>query len=110
MIRRAVEASGRSCVFSLAQRNNGPEIWRDLRQYSADAMGDGVNIRAVVPPRAIGLLPGLDGSQYPFSVDASYRQIAHLLVACSEERGVGKECVSTGKSRWSRNHTKHKGE
>ena len=81
MLRRAVAASGHPCVFSLAQRNNGPEIWKDLLRFSADAVKDGVNIRPVVPPRAIGLLLGLEGSQNPFSGCASYRKIAHLPVA-----------------------------
>jgi N-acyl-D-aspartate/D-glutamate deacylase len=48
---------------------------------SADAARDGVSMRPVVPPRPIGILLGLDGSQHPFAATASYRAIAHLPLA-----------------------------
>ena len=81
MLRRVIEASGRNCVFSLAQRNKGPVIWKDLLQYADEAIRDGVQIRPVTPPRAIGMLLGLEGSQNPFSGTASYCKIKHLPVA-----------------------------
>src|SRR3546814_12171225 len=49
----------------------------------------------------------------PRAVDADRRERARLseagpaLVARSEERRVGKECVSTCRSRWSRYHQKN---
>ena len=81
MLRRVVERSGRTAVFSLAQRNSGPVVWRDLLDAAGEAIRDGVSIRPVVAPRAIGLLLGLEGSQNPFSGTASYRSIAHLPLA-----------------------------
>ncbi|MBN8896617.1 MAG: amidohydrolase family protein, partial [Rhodospirillales bacterium] len=81
MLRRVVEASGRPAVFSLAQRHSRPEVWRDLLAYADAAARDGVPIRPVVAPRAIGLLLGLSGSQNPFSGCRSYRAIAHLPLA-----------------------------
>jgi len=81
MIRRVTEASGRPTVFTLTQRHKRPEVWRDLLRYADDANSDGVPIRPVVAPRAIGVLLGLTGSQNPFSGTPAYKSIAHLPLA-----------------------------
>ncbi|MBV9250722.1 MAG: amidohydrolase family protein, partial [Acetobacteraceae bacterium] len=81
MLRRVVEASGRPAVFTLTQRHSRPEVWRDLMRYADKAIGEGVNMRPVVAPRAIGVLLGLTGSQNPFSGAPSYRAIADLPLA-----------------------------
>ena len=81
MFRRVVEKSGRPAVFSLAQGNSKPDMWKELLGYADAAIGDGVSIRPVVPPRGIGLLLGLEGSQNPFSGTPTYKAIAHLPVA-----------------------------
>ncbi len=78
MIRRVAEASGRPLVFSLSQRHTQGDIWRDLLELSSEAARDGVLIRPVVAPRAIGVLLGLEGSQNPFSGTPSYKSIARL--------------------------------
>jgi N-acyl-D-aspartate/D-glutamate deacylase len=78
MLRRVTEASGRPTVFTLNQRHARPEVWRDLLRYAGDAARDGVSIRPVVAPRAIGVLLGLTGSQNPFSGTPTYRSIAAL--------------------------------
>ena len=76
MLRRVVEASGRPTVFTLTQRHARPEVWRDLLRYADKAAADGVPIRPVVAPRAIGVLLGLTGSQNPFSGTPTYKSIA----------------------------------
>lgn len=81
MVRRVVEACGRPCVFTLTQRHGRPEVWRDLLAGADKANADGLSIRPVVAPRAIGVLLGLSGSQNPFAGCRTYRQIAHLPVA-----------------------------
>ncbi|MSO77726.1 MAG: D-aminoacylase [Alphaproteobacteria bacterium] len=86
MLRRVVEASGRNAVFTLAQRNNGPESWPDLLRYADDAIRAGTSIRPVIAPRAIGLLLGLEGSQNPFSGTRSYCTIAKLSIADRVQR------------------------
>ena len=78
MIRRVAEASGRPVVFSLSQRHSQGEVWRDLLDMAGEAARDGVPIRPVVAPRAIGILLGLEGSQNPFSGTPSYKRIASL--------------------------------
>jgi N-acyl-D-aspartate/D-glutamate deacylase len=81
MLRRVVEACGRPAVFTLTQRHSRPEVWRDLLSHADQAARDGVPIRPVVAPRAVGLLLGLTGSQNPFSGCRSYMAIAHLPLA-----------------------------
>ncbi|MEQ8332074.1 amidohydrolase family protein [Nisaea sp.] len=78
MLRRIVENSGRTAVFTLNQRHNRPDFWRDLLRLAGEAANDGLSIRPVVAPRPIGILLGLEGSQNPFSGTATYRSIADL--------------------------------
>ncbi len=81
MLRRVVEASGRPAVFTLTQRHARPEVWRDLLANAEKALADGVPIRPVFGPRAVGVLLGLTGSQNPFSGCPSYKAIADLPLA-----------------------------
>src|SRR3546814_15364214 len=68
---------------------------------------------------AQGARPGIDGLRYATDIrmladqaQRASREIGELMVAAhhrkmkarSEERGVGKECVMTGRSRWSPCH------
>ncbi len=81
MLRRVVAACGRPAVFSLSQRHDRTEDWKTLLALSDAAAAEGLPIRPVFPPRAIGILLGLLGSQNPFSGTPSYKAIAHLPLA-----------------------------
>ncbi len=81
MLRRVVEKCGRNAVFSLTQRHDRTEVWKELMALSNQAVEDGLSIRPVAPPRAIGILLGLEGSQNPFSGTPTYKSIAHLPLA-----------------------------
>ncbi|HYZ22074.1 MAG TPA: amidohydrolase family protein [Rhodopila sp.] len=81
MVRRVTEACGRPTVFTLTQRHARPEVWRDLLKQADKAAADGVPIRPVVAPRAIGVLLGLTGSQNPFFGCDTYQTIVHLPAA-----------------------------
>ncbi len=78
MLRRVVEKSGRPAVFSLTQRHepHRQSQWKELLACSNQAIKDGLSIRPVTPPRAIGVLLGLEGSQNPFSGTPTYKSIA----------------------------------
>jgi N-acyl-D-aspartate/D-glutamate deacylase len=78
MVRRIMEASGRPLVFSLNQRHDRTEAWKDLLALSTKAAADGLPIRCVAPPRPIGALLGLTGSQNPFAGTRTMRSLAHL--------------------------------
>nr|WP_314070123.1 amidohydrolase family protein [uncultured Roseococcus sp.] len=81
MIRRVAAASGRPVVFSLTARHDRTEAWKELLSLSDDAAANGLDIRPVFPPRPIGILLGLVGSQNPFSGCPSYKEVAHLSPA-----------------------------
>ena len=78
MLRRVVEAAGCPMVFSLSQHHERTGAWKELLALSSQAAREGANMRPVVPPRPIGILLGLNGSQNPFAATPSYRAIAHL--------------------------------
>jgi N-acyl-D-aspartate/D-glutamate deacylase len=78
IVRRVVEATGQPVLFSLTARHDRTEAWKELLALSDAAAADGLPIRPVFPPRPIGILLGLQGSQNPFSGCASYKEIAHL--------------------------------
>jgi len=78
MVRRVTEATGQPVLFSLTARHDRTEAWKELLALSDRAAADGLPIRPVFPPRPIGILLGLNGSQNPFSGCASYKEIAHL--------------------------------
>jgi len=76
MLRRIAEASGRPILFSLSQRHSQPDIWKPILDMAGAAAAEGLSIRPVVAPRAIGTLLGLSASQNPFSGTPSYKSIA----------------------------------
>ncbi len=78
LIRRVAERAGRPMVFTLTARHDRTEHWKILLGLSNKAAAEGVQIRPVFPPRAVGILMGLQGSQNPFSGTDSYKAIAHL--------------------------------
>ncbi len=78
IVRRVVEATGQPVLFSLTARHDRTEAWKELLALSDAAAAGGLPIRPVFPPRPIGILLGLNGSQNPFAGCPSYREIAHL--------------------------------
>jgi N-acyl-D-aspartate/D-glutamate deacylase len=80
MVRRIVEKTGRPLVFSLSQRHDRTGAWKELLALSDQAAADGLSIRPVFPPRPIGILLGLQGSQNPFSGCPSFRSLDGMSV------------------------------
>ena len=78
IVRRVVEATGTPVLFSLTARHDRTEAWKELLAMSDAAAAQGLPIRPVFPPRPIGILLGLQGSQNPFAGCPSYKEIAHL--------------------------------
>jgi len=78
MVRRIAERCGRPIVFSLTARHDRTEVWKELLALSNAAAAEGLPIRPVFPPRPIGILLGLLGSQNPFSGTPTYKSIAAL--------------------------------
>lgn len=78
MVRRLVATSGRPLSFTLSQRHNDPDSWREGLVLLEQAARDGLSIKGQVAPRPAGVLMGLQGSQNPFSDHPSYAKIAKL--------------------------------
>ncbi len=81
LFRSIVAESGRPLNFSLIPTPVRPE---NLDYFVADiaaANAEGVPINAQFSPRTAGMLFGLDLSYHPFSLNPSYREIAHLPLA-----------------------------
>jgi N-acyl-D-aspartate/D-glutamate deacylase len=79
ILKRVAQKSGRPMVYTLAQRNSLPEMFAQLLEMNRKAYEEeGVNIRPVFPPRAIGILLGLQASQTPFSGCPTFKTLNHL--------------------------------
>jgi N-acyl-D-aspartate/D-glutamate deacylase len=76
LFRRMAEASGRPLSFSLLQTRR--DSWRRLLGLLDDANAAGVEMRAQVAPRAVGLLLGLQCTLHPLLTNEVYRDVADL--------------------------------
>ncbi|HET7522546.1 MAG TPA: amidohydrolase family protein, partial [Acidimicrobiales bacterium] len=75
-----MRSSGRPLSISLAQFRPGPGYRRQLEAIDK-ANREGLQMRAQVAARAIGLMIGLEGSVNPLKGSASYRELEHLPLA-----------------------------
>lgn len=75
------EISGRPLTFSMVQADVVPNQWRDLMDRLDAAAARGINIKAQVAGRPVGLMLGLQGSVHPFITRPSYQTIADLPLA-----------------------------
>ncbi len=78
LLREMVEVSGRPMSISIAQNDYVPDQWRRLLELIDQAVADGLPMKGQVPPRAIGLLLGLQATLHPFVASATYSHIAEL--------------------------------
>ena len=81
ILRDCAKVSGRPLSFTLLQRDAMPEKWRAVMQRVAIAREAGLDIKAQVACRPIGMVHGLECSMNPFFLTAGYATIAHLPLA-----------------------------
>ncbi len=81
ILRDCAKVSGRPLSFTLLQRDAMPEKWRAVMERVAKARTDGMDIKAQVACRPIGMVHGLECSMNPFFLTAGYATIAHLPLA-----------------------------
>jgi N-acyl-D-aspartate/D-glutamate deacylase len=77
-MREMAAASGRPLSISIAQHERRPLQYRKALEALAAANADGLEMRAQVAARAIGILVGLQGSINPLRGCATYRELADL--------------------------------
>ncbi len=78
IFRRMVEASGRPFSVSLAQSPAAPNSFRTILNWIKQANDDGLEMRAQVAGRPVGLLLGLGLTLNPFSAHETYKRIENL--------------------------------
>ncbi len=78
LFRQLAEVSGRPISFSLLEKKYNPELPDVLLRMVGQANRDGLEIRAQVFPRPIGMLFGLELSFHPFRFHPSFREIEEL--------------------------------
>ena len=78
LLRDVAQASGRPLSFTLLQHDFLPERWREVMRRVGLAREQGLDIKAQVACRAIGMIHGLECSMHPFFLAPSYVAIAQL--------------------------------
>jgi N-acyl-D-amino-acid deacylase len=81
LIRDVAKASGRPLSFTLLQHDFLPDRWREVMRRTGIARADGLDIKAQVACRPVGMIHGLECSMHPFFLAASYVAIANLPLA-----------------------------
>ncbi len=78
MLEHLARVSGRPLSFSLAQSGRSPEGWRMMLQKLEMAVDSGLDMKAQVCGRPVGLLLGLELTLNPFTYHPAFAGIAHL--------------------------------
>ena len=81
ILRDCARVSGRPLSFTLLQRDHMPDKWRTVMDRVATARSEGLDIKAQVACRPIGMVHGLECSMQPFFLTEGYKAIAHLPLA-----------------------------
>ncbi|MFC5952262.1 amidohydrolase family protein [Pseudonocardia lutea] len=78
LLREMVAASGRPLSFSLLQFPQAPERHRAILAMTEQAWADGLEIRAQVAARPVGLILGLENTLNPFMTNPVWQRLADL--------------------------------
>ncbi len=73
--------SGRPVSYTVQQDPDAPERWRDLISLAESLAAEGLDVKAQVAPRPIGVLLGLEASVNVFTPTRAYHSIAGLPLA-----------------------------
>ena len=81
ILAECARVSGRPLSFTLLQRDAMPAKWRAVMQRVDAARVQGLDIKAQVACRPIGMVHGLECSMQPFFLTPGYMEIAQLPLA-----------------------------
>ncbi len=78
LMRSMAEHGRRPLSMTVQQVVQVPDRWREMVEWVAGGVADGLPMRTQVAPRPVGVLEGLTASVNPVAVCPSYREIADL--------------------------------
>jgi N-acyl-D-aspartate/D-glutamate deacylase len=78
LIGDVARSSRRPVSFTVQQAYEVPERWRALIEFVRKQQAGGLDVKAQVAPRPIGVLFGLEAHTNPFTYCRAYRQVADL--------------------------------
>jgi N-acyl-D-aspartate/D-glutamate deacylase len=78
LVTEIARASQRPVSFTVQQDFEAPERWRDLMELAVSLQLEGLDVKAQVAPRPIGVLLGLQASANVFTPVRAYSRIASL--------------------------------
>jgi N-acyl-D-amino-acid deacylase len=81
LIAAIARTTGQPVSFTVQQSIDAPERWRDLLRHAEDLTTAGIDVKAQVAPRPIGVLLGHQATANPFSPCRPYAKVAHLPLA-----------------------------
>jgi len=81
LIAQIARVSGRPVSYTVQQDSAAPERWRQLMERAATLQGEGLDVKAQVAPRPIGVLLGLQATANVFTPCRAYARIAKLPLA-----------------------------
>jgi N-acyl-D-amino-acid deacylase len=81
LLQAMAQASGRPLSYTLLQHDFLPDRWREVLRRTSLARDAGLELKAQVACRAIGMVHGLECSMHPFFLAPTYVAIADLPLA-----------------------------
>jgi N-acyl-D-amino-acid deacylase len=81
LIAEIARVSQRPVSFTVQQDFEAPQRWRDLMGLASSLQAEGLDVKAQVAPRPIGVLLGLQASNNVFTPVRAYARIAALPLA-----------------------------
>lgn len=76
LIRRIAETSGRRLSFTVQQSDDAPDRWKHIFAELDAMAAEGLDVRAQVAPRAIGVLLSFASTSNPFMLTPTWKRIA----------------------------------
>jgi len=81
LVTQFARTSRRPVSYTVQQDRAAPERWRDLMSLAETLQGEGLDVKAQVAPRPIGVLLGLQASANVFAPSRAYGKVSTLPLA-----------------------------
>lgn len=85
MLRRVAEQTGRPLSLTVMQWHDAPDKWRQVLDWIEDCQNDGLQIKAQVSGRPVGLLMGFESSFNPFTFTPTFKSLLKLEPAARRQ-------------------------